>query len=110
MKIKYILLVALAALALSLASIGVTAPAIAGGHSTSGDFSARLGTRTVAAPEGAIAGAKPGVAGGDNRAIAGSKPGIAGGDNRAIAGSKPGIASGSNSAIAGGRGDLSGDV
>ena len=63
MKITYILLVALAALALSLASIGVTAPAIAGGHSTSGDFSARLG-----APETLIAGAKPGVASGSNSA------------------------------------------
>src|SRR5258706_14869910 len=58
-NIKHIILVALAALALGLASVGVAAPSLAGGHSTSGDFHAG-----IAAPEPSVAGSKPGIAGG----------------------------------------------
>jgi hypothetical protein len=78
MKFKYILLVALAVLALSLASIGATAPALAGGRVSGGDFHARLSA--------SMAGSKPGVAPGSNGVIGGAKIGIAGGDNNAIAG------------------------
>jgi hypothetical protein len=77
MKITHILLVALAALALSLASIGVMAPAIAGGHATGGDFHAALGVTT---PEPATAGGR--VSGSDFHAALGvttPEPTIAGG-------------------------------
>jgi hypothetical protein len=86
MRIKHVVFIALAALALSLASIEVTAPAIAGGHSTSGDFYARLGAGMLVAPQGALAGSKPGIAGGS--ALAGSKPGVA--PETLIAGGVPG--------------------
>ena len=55
MKIKRVLLVALAALGLSLASIGATAPAIAGGRGGIGGDTG-LNARMVSAPGAAIAG------------------------------------------------------
>lgn len=89
-NIKHIVLIALAALALGLASIEAAAPSIAGGGVTGSDFQA---------------GSKPGVAAGSG-ATAGSKPGIAGGQGEmhtgtsaprfSIDGAKPGIASGTN--------------
>jgi hypothetical protein len=93
MKIKHILLVALSALALGLASIGGIGTVVAdatGGHGGN-------------AP--AIAGAKPGVMGGSgaSASMAGSKPGVAPGSNGALAGAKIGIAEGDNSPIAGGK-------
>ena len=57
MRIKHVLFIALAALALSLASIGATGPAIASGNSgaNGGHIRAELG-----APETLIAGGIPG--------------------------------------------------
>ena len=64
MKIKYILLVALAALAFSLAAIEVTAPAIAGGRvGGGGDLHARLDGRLLIAPETLIAGGRGDIGG-----------------------------------------------
>src|SRR5215217_4163097 len=85
MKLIYILLIALVALALHLAWIAILGPALAGGAD---------GGVLRPAPGVSIAGSKPGVAGGTNQAIAGSKPGIASGANGVIAGAKPGIGSG----------------
>ena len=77
MKIKYILLVALAALAFSLASLGGVVPAIAGGNG--------------------------GISGGDVHSIAAGNGGVSGGDVHArvlvpseltLAGRKPGASSG----------------
>jgi len=59
MKIKHILLVALAALGLSLAAVGGGAPAIAG--ALPGGVTSDRAVRLTVAPETVIAGSKPSV-------------------------------------------------
>jgi hypothetical protein len=96
MKIKQVLLVALTALVLSLAAIGVTAPAVAGGRGgISGDCGAGPGCEMAGAPAAVIAGRKPGVGVGS-----GGSQGSAGLDARMVAAPET-IAGGLNGGVVG---------
>ena len=80
MNIKHIVLIALTALALGLASVGVGAPAVASIKSSmSGDFQAEIGVPALSA-------GNAGAGGGGVHADVGAP---------AVAGRKPGAASGS---------------
>lgn len=74
MKLTYILLIALVALALHLAWTGILAPALAGGNGgiSGGDVHARV-------LEPLLAGGNGGVNGGEVHSLAGRKPGASGG-------------------------------
>jgi len=85
MKIKHVLLVALTALGLSLASVGVTAPAIAG--ALGGGVTSDRAMQPAVVPETVTAGSKPGAAPGSNvigvvaapeTVTAGRKPSVGG--------------------------------
>jgi hypothetical protein len=79
MKIKHLLLVALTALALGLASIGVIAPAIAGGR---GGMTGEFGVPALAGGRGGL--------GGEVHALAGGNGGVNGGDVYSVAASASG--------------------